>query len=336
MFCASWAICMVALREASARRCTSSVTTAKPRPASPAMAACMDAFRASTWVRSEIELMTVTICEISCERSPRRFTRFSISPMDSRMPPISPTVVVTDFSAASVVDVACAAAVRDCSASCATCCIRPDVCAMSRVISSTAWRSSCTCSDRTWALVLTRAVESATWLATAATLVKALDVASANMLTESATVPTKSEVTSARTVKLRCDSSNMVRSRATTESLSCPFSISALRSVPMRSSSSLLKVSPRSWSSSPVLTVERTSSSPAATCCTRVDKSLTGRVMVRTKKKPARPASASTPSDTSSVRRRVCRCSSSALARASASSISAKTAKRTPYRFSGP
>src|SRR6478735_6034223 len=102
MLFTSCAICCVACRELSARRCTSSATTAKPRPASPAAAACMEAFNASTWVRSAIVLMRFTMPVISCERSPRRLMRFSASAIDSRMPSMPFTVSFTDPSALTV------------------------------------------------------------------------------------------------------------------------------------------------------------------------------------------------------------------------------------------
>ncbi len=79
MFFTRLAICAVASRELSARRCTSSATTAKPRPASPAAAACMPAFSASTWVRSAMVLMMSTMAVISWERSPRRLMRLPVS-----------------------------------------------------------------------------------------------------------------------------------------------------------------------------------------------------------------------------------------------------------------
>ena len=48
----------------------SSATTAKPRPASPARAASMDAFSESMFVRSAMTLMVLTMPPISFERLP--------------------------------------------------------------------------------------------------------------------------------------------------------------------------------------------------------------------------------------------------------------------------
>ncbi len=58
MFLINVSICFVALVERSASRCTSSATTAKPRPASPAMAAWMEALSARIEVRSAMSLMS--------------------------------------------------------------------------------------------------------------------------------------------------------------------------------------------------------------------------------------------------------------------------------------
>src|SRR6185312_4725867 len=81
----STSICLVALAARSASRCTSSATTAKPRPASPAMDAWMEAFRARMLVCSAISLMSSTMLPISCELSPRRLMRLEVSWMVSRM-----------------------------------------------------------------------------------------------------------------------------------------------------------------------------------------------------------------------------------------------------------
>jgi len=70
---------LVASPERSASRSTSSATTAKPRPASPAMAAWMEAFRARIEVRSAMSPMSWTISPISWELSPSRLIRFAVS-----------------------------------------------------------------------------------------------------------------------------------------------------------------------------------------------------------------------------------------------------------------
>jgi hypothetical protein len=96
------AICLVASPERSASRCTSSATTVKPRPASPADAAWMAAFIASTLVCSVMSEISCTISPISCELSPRRFTRLEVSwiwPRMSFMPLIAFCTACAPFSA---------------------------------------------------------------------------------------------------------------------------------------------------------------------------------------------------------------------------------------------
>ena len=63
-------ISLAASTERSASFLTSSATTANPRPASPARAASMAAFRARRFVWSAISSMTSRILPISCERLP--------------------------------------------------------------------------------------------------------------------------------------------------------------------------------------------------------------------------------------------------------------------------
>ena len=75
----------VALAARSASRCTSSATTAKPRPASPAIEAWMEAFSARMLVCSAMSLISSTMLPISCELSPSRLMRLLVSWMVSRM-----------------------------------------------------------------------------------------------------------------------------------------------------------------------------------------------------------------------------------------------------------
>ena len=81
----STSICLVALAARSARRCTSSATTAKPRPASPAMEDWIEALSARMLVCSAMSLISSTMLPISWELSPRRLMRLEVSWMVSRM-----------------------------------------------------------------------------------------------------------------------------------------------------------------------------------------------------------------------------------------------------------
>ena len=78
-------ICFAASAERSARRCTSSATTEKPRPASPALAAWIAAFKASTFVCSVMSVISSTISPISCDDSPSRLIRLAVSWICSRI-----------------------------------------------------------------------------------------------------------------------------------------------------------------------------------------------------------------------------------------------------------
>ena len=69
-----WPISLVALVVRSARARTSSATTAKPRPCSPARAASMAAFSARRLVWSAISSMVPTISPIWSDRAPRLST----------------------------------------------------------------------------------------------------------------------------------------------------------------------------------------------------------------------------------------------------------------------
>src|SRR6202789_3492949 len=91
----SAAMSLVALRECSASLRTSSATTAKPRPASPARAASMAAFKASKLVFSVMSLITLMISEISRDRSPSDLIFFAVACTEERMRCIPSSVSAT-------------------------------------------------------------------------------------------------------------------------------------------------------------------------------------------------------------------------------------------------
>ena len=223
----SVAICCVALRELSASRCTSSATTEKPRPASPATAACMDAFSASTWVRSEMVLIRFTIPLISCERSPKRLMRFSVSAMVARMDSMLRTVSLTVLKALLVTCVACSADRLLCEAISA---MRSMVCTApcsDVVICSTLWRSLSAVCATVSACCFTLLDTCATWPAISVTPCNTRAVSEANWLIESDTVPIMSSVTGACTVRSRSESAFTACSTEITESFKRSFSSSA-------------------------------------------------------------------------------------------------------------
>jgi hypothetical protein len=75
----STSIFFVAFVERSASFCTSSATTAKPRLASPARDASIEALSARMFVCSAISSISSTMLPISCELSPSRLMRFEVS-----------------------------------------------------------------------------------------------------------------------------------------------------------------------------------------------------------------------------------------------------------------
>ena len=72
IFCAAVPDCSASFR-------TSSATTAKPLPASPALAASMAAFKANRFVCSAIPEIASTIFPISLERSPKVSTTLELA-----------------------------------------------------------------------------------------------------------------------------------------------------------------------------------------------------------------------------------------------------------------
>ena len=88
-------ISLAASTDRSASFLTSSATTANPRPASPARAASMAAFRASRFVWSAISSITSRMRPISRERPPRPVITRAVFSMLSEMALIPSTVRAT-------------------------------------------------------------------------------------------------------------------------------------------------------------------------------------------------------------------------------------------------
>ena len=201
---------------------------------------------ASMWVRSEIVLIRPTAEEISCERSPSRLKRFSVSEIDSRKLSMPRTVADTARSAPSVADEACSATLFDSSdrrETCISCLAARCRCA---AICSSASRSPLAVSSTRLACRLTDSEVSRTRSAILLTSASVLPVSCDNWLMDDDSVPMMSSVTGARAVKSLLDSWNTVCSSAITEVFSCSFSLFAFSSCAMRSSSSLSKARPSS------------------------------------------------------------------------------------------
>ena len=115
------AMSFVAARECSANFRTSSATTAKPRPASPARAASIAAFKASKFVCSVMSLITLMISEISRERSPSDLIFFAVACTEDRIRCIPSSVSRTARFPCSAASSALRAASADASALFDTC-----------------------------------------------------------------------------------------------------------------------------------------------------------------------------------------------------------------------
>ena len=201
MLLTSVEISSVASRALSARRCTSSATTTKPRPASPADAACMLALSARMCVRSAMVLMRLTTRLISWERSPSRLMRFSVSRMVSRIAVMPLTVSATVSCAATVDWMARSAASLQARASSA-------ILAMDSAASASRAEVMLTCSCSALAAVITVSDCSFTRLEVRATSNEmsstpwsTFDISKVSRLSESATGPVTSSVTGTFTVR---------------------------------------------------------------------------------------------------------------------------------------
>ena len=254
----------------------------------------MDALSDRTCVRSEMVLTSATALEISCDRSPRRLKRFSVSEIDSRSASIPRTVPSTAVCAACVavaVLSAVALDVIDSRATSLSCCVaRPSVSAIessdSRSLSAAfSTNFACSCS-----VPEVRSTSSATLR----TSTKVVPISSASWLTDADTVPMMSSVTGARTVRSLLDNRNTPCSNPMAELLMASFSWVALSSAAIRSSSNVSKARPKSPISSFSTSWLRAAESPPATAFTVSESFVMGDKNRRKNSVTAKPATTTT------------------------------------------